>query len=101
VTGTNRSSEGLDAHRRKLFFRSWHRGTRELDLILGRFADAFMSRLDERDLADYERLLEVPDPELYAWVTGTAVPPNDYDTAVLQRLRAFYFGPGEAGEKEC
>jgi antitoxin CptB len=101
VTGTKRSSEGLDARRRKLFFRSWHRGTRELDLILGRFADAFMSRLEEGELADYERLLDVTDPELYAWVTGTAAPPNGYDTAVLKRLRAFYFGPGEAGEKEC
>ena len=40
VTGTRISSEGMDARRRRLKFRSWHRGMREMDLVLGRFADA-------------------------------------------------------------
>ena len=46
MTGTTRSSEGLDPRRRKLLFRSWHRGIREMDLILGGFADAENPRLD-------------------------------------------------------
>ncbi|TIU74057.1 MAG: succinate dehydrogenase assembly factor 2, partial [Mesorhizobium sp.] len=51
MTGTQRSSEGLDARRRKLLFRSWHRGMREMDLILGCFADAEIGALtaDEID----------------------------------------------------
>ena len=48
MTGTNTSSEGLDARRRKLLFRSWHRGMREMDLILGAFADAAIETLDRR-----------------------------------------------------
>ena len=40
MTGTKLSSEGLDPRRRKLLFRAWHRGMREMDLIMGRFADA-------------------------------------------------------------
>ncbi len=42
---TERSSEGLDERRRKLLFRAWRRGVREMDLIVGRFADAHIDRL--------------------------------------------------------
>ena len=50
MTGTTRSSEGLDARRRQLLFRAWHRGMREMDLIMGRFADAASARLSEAEL---------------------------------------------------
>ena len=46
MTGTTRSSSDLDPRRRKALFRSWHRGTREMDLVLGRFADAEIGSLD-------------------------------------------------------
>jgi antitoxin CptB len=89
MTGTSRSSDGLDARRRKLLFRAWHRGMREMDLIMGRFADATIEQLAADELADFELLLEVPDRELLAWITGEfAVPPN-YDTALFRRLRDF------------
>lgn len=100
MTGTTRSSDGLDGRRRKLLFRSWHRGTRELDLILGRFADVWIAGLDDADLDDYERMLEVPDPELYAWITGAESPPDDHDTALLRRLREFHLGAGDKAEGE-
>ena len=48
MSGTTRTSEGLDARRRKLLFRSWHRGIREMDLILGGFADDGYRRLERR-----------------------------------------------------
>ena len=47
------SSEELDGRRRKLRFRSWHRGMREMDLIMGRFADTLLDRLSEDELADF------------------------------------------------
>ena len=56
--------------RRKLLFRAWRRGVREMDLIVGRFADAFIDKFDEPALDDFERLIEVPNAELYAWVIG-------------------------------
>jgi antitoxin CptB len=87
---TERSSEGLDVRRKKLLFRAWRRGVRETDLIVGRFADAVIGSLDEASLDDFERLIEVPNADLYAWVSGAADIPENYDTAVLQKLKAFH-----------
>ena len=56
MTGTRISSEGLDERRRRLLFRSWHRGIREMDLVLGRFADAHIASLSEAELDEYEAL---------------------------------------------
>ncbi len=89
MTGTSRSSDGLDAHRRKLLYRAWHRGLRETDLIMGRFADATIEQLAAAELVQFEQLMEVPDRELLAWITGEADVPADYDTALFRRLREF------------
>ena len=86
---TARSSDGLDARRRKLLFRCWHRGMREVDLIMGRFADAAVDALSGDELAEFERLIEVPDHDLLAWVTGEAAVPAAYDTPLFRRLRDF------------
>jgi antitoxin CptB len=87
---TERSSEGLDERRRRLLFRAWRRGVREMDLIIGRFADAHIDKFDEAELDDFERLIEAPTAELYAWVIGADNVPANYDTAVLAKLRAFH-----------
>ena len=89
---TERSSSGLDERRRKLLFRAWRRGVREMDLIVGRFADAHIETFDKTGLDDFERLIEAPNAELYAWVIGAKIIPADYDTAVLAKLRAFHMG---------
>jgi antitoxin CptB len=97
MTGTTRSSEGLDLRRRKLLFRSWHRGMREMDLIMGGFADAKVERLSELELAEFERLIEVPDRDLLAWITGEEMVPQDFDSALFRDLRAFHLTPGGGG----
>jgi antitoxin CptB len=89
MTGTTRSSEGLDVRRRKLLFRAWHRGMREVDLIMGRFADATVADLTVGELTEFEQLMEVPDREVLAWVTGEAVVPPAYDTQLFRRLHDF------------
>ncbi|HLH94599.1 MAG TPA: succinate dehydrogenase assembly factor 2 [Xanthobacteraceae bacterium] len=94
MTGTTRSSEGLDLRRRKLLFRSWHRGMREMDLIMGGFADARIASLNASELDEFERLIEVPDPDLLAWIIGDAVVPPDFDSALLRDLRRFHLGGG-------
>jgi antitoxin CptB len=90
MTGSTRSSEGLDERRRRLLFRSWHRGIRETDLLLGRFADSHIADLSDADLDEYERLLEVPDHDLYGWITGEGVTPPSYQTSLFGRLRDFH-----------
>ena len=94
MTGTTRSSDGLDVRRRRLLYRSWHRGTREADLIMGRFADAHIESFSDAELNAYERLLEALEADLLAWVTGAAAVPAEYDTVMFRRLCDFHFGVG-------
>lgn len=80
--------------RRKISFRAWHRGTREMDLIMGRFADAKLAELDAAALDSFEALMEQPDPDLYKWVSGEAPVPPDVDVAFLSRIRDFHNASG-------
>ncbi len=89
MSGSTRSSDGLDARRRRLLFRSWHRGIKEMDLIMGRFSDAHIDALSDRELDDYEALMELRDQEILSWIDGTAQVPAAYDTALFRRLRDF------------
>lgn len=91
MTGPQELNSGpLDLRRRRLHFRAWHRGMREVDLLLGRFADATISDLNEGELAGFEALLEVPDREILAWVTGEAAVPPDANSVLIRRLLAFH-----------
>lgn len=92
MSGTTRSSAGLDERRRRLLFRAWHRGIREVDLVMGRFADAHITNLSEAEVDDFERLMDVPEHDVFAWVTGTAATPANFDTALLRRMRDFNRG---------
>jgi antitoxin CptB len=94
MTGTTRSSGGLDDRRKRLLFRCWHRGTREMDLILGRFADAEIASLSDDELSQLEHLIEVPDQDLYAAVSGSVTLPAEYATGLFDRIRSF---PKESG----
>jgi antitoxin CptB len=89
MTGMTRSSEGLDARRRKLLFRSWHRGMREMDLILGSFADAEIGGLTEAEIEQYEVLLDISDTELLPWITGERPIPETDRTDILLKVLAF------------
>ena len=89
MTGSTKSSHGLDDRRKRLLFRCWHRGTREMDLILGRFADAEIAALGDDELEQLERLLEVPDPELYAALTSGNAAPDQPTSPLFERIRAF------------
>jgi antitoxin CptB len=89
MTGSTRSSHGLDERRKRLLFRCWHRGTREMDLILGRFADAEISGLSQDELMQLEELMEVPDPDLYAALTGTIAPAPEYAHRLFDRIKSF------------
>lgn len=91
MTGSTISSEGLDPRRRKLLYRSWHRGTREADLIMGRFADTHIASLSEAELDQYEHLLEALESDLLAWLTGASPAPAAHDTPMLRRVRDFHF----------
>jgi antitoxin CptB len=89
MTGSTRSSGGLDDRRKRLLFRCWHRGTREMDLILGRFADAEIAGLTDDELDQLEQLIEVPDPDLYAALAGDVALPPQHANALFDRIKSF------------
>lgn len=80
----------LELRRRKLRYRAWHRGMREMDLLLGRFADAELERLGETEIAAFESLIELPDPDLFAWLMGESPVPPESDTPLFRRIQAFH-----------
>ncbi len=84
-------AESLEEYRRKLKFRAWHRGTREMDLLLGSFADRNLPDLDEAQLAQFEKLLECPDPDLYEWVSGQREVDADEKSEVMSLLLKHQF----------
>jgi len=96
MTGTTRSSGGLDDRRKRVLFRCWHRGTREMDLILGRFADTTIASLTDDEVTELEHLIELPDPDLYAALTGGAPLASPYTGPLFNRIKSFR--PGDQGE---
>lgn len=97
MTGMQRSSSDLDIRRRKALFRSWHRGIREMDLVLGQFADAKIGTLSDAELDDYELLMEAQDRDIFMWLTGEAETPANFDTPVFRQIRDFHVGGAQAG----
>jgi antitoxin CptB len=96
MTGIGISSAKLDARRRRLLFRSWHRGIREMDLVLGRFANAQIAALSDAELDEFDTWLEIPDQKMFAYVNGSEPPPAELDTALFRRLREFHGGRGDS-----
>lgn len=90
MTGSRTSSADLDPRRRKILFRCWHRGMREMDLLLGGFADVELVRLNDTEMDDLEELMEAPDRDIFRWLTGEAATPPEYATPVFDRLRVFH-----------
>lgn len=82
--------EELTAMRKRLKFRSWHRGTREMDLLLGRFADRHLDAFDAGLLTAYAALLEESDPDIYDWVCGRDLAPAGAFAPALAALVRFH-----------
>ena len=87
--------ESPDARLGRLRSRSMWRGTREMDLILRDFSARHLAALSPADLDLYETLLEEPDPDLLAWITGAAEPPARH-AAMVARIRAGAVGVARA-----
>jgi antitoxin CptB len=74
---------------RRLKYRAAHRGTRELDLLLGPFAAAHAAAMSGTELDAFEALLETPETELQSWLLGQGEPPADTDAELLRRILDF------------
>jgi antitoxin CptB len=88
MSDSSLSSAGLDPRRRRILFRARRRGVREMDIALGHFADLYLAGLSEAGLSEFERWLDLPDPEILAWITGEVPIPSAFDTPLFAKLRA-------------
>lgn len=80
----------LDQRRRRAAYRASHRGTKEMDWLLGRYAEARLAMIDEAGLARLERLLALPDPDLQSWImTGATTAENDLSELIAE-IRSFH-----------
>lgn len=69
-------TDPLENKRKQVIFRSGHRGTKEMDLLLGSFAEKHVPNFTEAELSEYEDLLKENDPDLYNWMTGQEEAPE-------------------------
>lgn len=83
---TSQSQENLELRIKRLRYRSWHRGIKEMDIILGQFADAHLRDLTAVELDEYESILSHNDHQLYGWITGRIETPEEVDSILFQRI---------------
>ncbi|ABV85018.1 MULTISPECIES: FAD assembly factor SdhE [Rickettsia] len=72
---------------KKLFYRSKNRGCREMDYILGSFAEKYLSLMDEKKLGSYSLILDQNDNDLYNWINNKSSAPSYLDAEIIDKLR--------------
>jgi antitoxin CptB len=82
-------TEPIELRRKRLLWRSSHRGIKEMDLLMGGFAKSRLPTMTENELYAFEALIELPDQELLAWITGEAAVPSTLSNALLPELLKF------------
>ncbi|SMF69086.1 antitoxin CptB [Xaviernesmea oryzae] len=89
MTGLARTSADLDPRRRRILYRCWHRGIREMDLVFGSFAEAEIGRLSDAELDEFEAIMGEDDNDLHAWITGAKPLPEHLRTPLFARVAAY------------
>jgi antitoxin CptB len=89
MTGLTRSSADLDPRRRRILYRCWHRGIREMDLVFGEFAENEIGSLSDSELDELEAIMAEEDQDLNRWITGADPVPEHLPQAMFARLAAY------------
>lgn len=84
------SDEDIERRRRRAAYRAAHRGTKEMDWLMGRFAEARIAGMSDADLGRFERLLSLPDPELQRWILEARGDPAHELGDLVLALRRFH-----------
>jgi antitoxin CptB len=82
--------DDIEIRRRRAAYRACHRGTKEMDVVLGRFAQARLAGMSLAELTDFERLLALPDPLLTEWFERRVVPDEPGFVALIGALRSYH-----------
>ncbi len=78
-----------ETEKKRLLYRANYRGFREADILLGGFIKANIDRLTDQELDQFEALLSAKDHDIYAWITGAQDVPANFDTPVMQKIKAY------------
>ena len=81
----------MNERQRKLLFRAHRRGFKEMDLLMGSFAEQHIADMDDGELDQFEALLQTPDWEVYNWILDRAPVPENHASKVLDQLKAFKY----------
>ncbi|WP_142416808.1 succinate dehydrogenase assembly factor 2 [Bartonella massiliensis] len=76
----------LDARRRRLVFRAWHRGIREMDLIFGHYVDSHITEMNDKTLCELEYIMSFDDRDLLTWITGEIATPSEVDSPLFRDI---------------
>lgn len=79
-----------EIRRKRIRVRAWRRGMREMDILMGGFVEARLATLSDAELSELEALLELPDDEVFRWLSGAEPPPPERDTPLLRQIIAFH-----------
>ncbi|WP_455477536.1 FAD assembly factor SdhE [Bartonella sp. B41] len=83
----------LDVHRRRLIFRAWHRGIREMDLILGHYVNAHIVKMSDKTVFELEYIMSFDDQDLLTWVTGKVPLPPEIDSPLFHDIINYHTCP--------
>ncbi len=83
------TTDSIAIRRKRARYRAWHRGTQEMDLLLGPYADAEVDGMDAAALERFERFMNEADTDLQKWLLGQEAAPADADHALLAAVLAF------------
>lgn len=79
-----------ETRRRRAAYRANHRGTKEMDWLLGRYGEAHLAAMSDAELASFERLLALPDPDLQSWIMSGEPRAENELTDLVGRIRAYH-----------
>ena len=88
-------SSELELRRRRAGYRAAHRGTKEMDWLLGRYADWALPGMGEEDLTRFERFLSIADPELHHWILHPETCTGSEFSSLINQLRSFHQLPSD------
>ncbi|MBT5190951.1 MAG: succinate dehydrogenase assembly factor 2 [Rhodospirillaceae bacterium] len=90
---TDEVGEDLEIRRKRLRYHSWHRGTKELDLVLGQFAERYLPDMSVEDLDRYEAIINENEHDIYAWLAGREAVPVEHDHHIMKMILNFKITP--------
>ena len=82
-------AEDLEVRRKRLRYHSWHRGTKELDLVLGQFSEKYLRTMSENDIDLFEAIINENEHDIYAWLAGREPAPEQHKNHIMNMILDF------------